>query len=107
MDKKDLVVGRLYIWGPNGKKYFLIGFNENNDPVFQLSKSPDSTPFFSKELVSWKEYKEPVKGEFWLNIYPNQLEIIKLHKSKHEADEHAHKTRLACVHVKWTEGEGL
>lgn len=51
-------------------------------------------------------WKEPLRGELWLNIYESWHPFYP-HKTREEADKSAHSARLACVNVKWTEGEGL
>lgn len=51
------------------------------------------------------EYKEPVTFDFWLNIYPNG-ELIE-HFSKEDADTMTSSDRIACIHVKGKEGDGL
>ena len=51
-------------------------------------------------------YVEPRTGEFWVNVYKETLGSACL--SKASADHSALPSkRLACVRVKWTEGEGL
>ena len=51
-------------------------------------------------------YKEPLKGEFWANVYKNGENII-VYNDRDTADFCADTMRIACVRVEWTEGEGL
>lgn len=49
-------------------------------------------------------WTEPKKGTVWVNVYEGHCHG---HTTRADADEGAGKTRLACVSVNWTEGEGL
>lgn len=56
-------------------------------------------------------WADPRTGEFWVNVYDDKkpsIGNVYVYKSREEADsfEEFYK-RLACVRVKWTEGEGL
>lgn len=46
----------------------------------------------------------PVKHTKWLNIYKYTSQI---HDSKEDADEHACSSRISCVPITYTEGDGL
>ena len=50
------------------------------------------------------EYRVPIKFEYWLNVYPNS---ISCYTSRGKADRYADPTRIACVGVSGTEGDGL
>jgi len=55
-------------------------------------------------------WKEPREGEVWVNIYETGHGDCQLNQKGADAraeNEMAHQERLACVKVKWTEGEGL
>lgn len=62
--------------------------------------------------TAWKESRT---GEFWVNVYGTGCDDITSNKTKDDADQNAKfekmriasATRLACVRVKWMEGEGL
>ena len=45
------------------------------------------------------------KGVFWVNIYRKGLSKVFL--GREDADYCSDNTRIACVRVEWTEGEGL
>lgn len=52
------------------------------------------------------EWVEPRSGTLWVNVYEHMVSSNFL--TKERADICAsNKTRLACIEVKWTEGEGL
>lgn len=46
-------------------------------------------------------WKDPIEHEVWINMYPHQS------STKQGADEVAKEERLACVKVRYTEGDGL
>ena len=46
-------------------------------------------------------------GTVWLNIYSDEREGMVIRQSRQMADEYAEPSRIACVEVNWTEGEGL
>lgn len=50
------------------------------------------------------EYKEPKKGSCWVNIHPIGPTS---YDTRENADYWSGSHRLACIEVKWTEGEGL
>lgn len=57
--------------------------------------------------LNWEklaEHKEPKTGTCWVNVYPDGMQA---HTSRKMADRLAIPYRLACIEVKWTEGEGL
>ncbi len=58
--------------------------------------------------------KPKAKGKvhrFWVNVYlcdlKGDLTSCIMHDSKHSADVVAHKSRIACICVSFTEGQGL
>jgi len=55
------------------------------------------------------EVKPRIKRTVWMNVYPNEYLQNFVYKSKHDADEYARPSRLACVKVEidCEEGEGL
>jgi len=61
------------------------------------------------DLIS--EWKEPRKGEAWVNVYAETDGAMCLfaHDSREEADGHSDdEERLACIGpIPWTEGQGL
>lgn len=76
----------------------------------------------SRELDIISEWVEPLKGEFWVNIYNNKANLFGCfsndcneynfttfasYSTKEDADKPAEKHRIACVKVSWTEGDGL
>lgn len=58
----------------------------------------------SLDLVNIPEPKR--SGEVWVNIYPGGIAHY-VCGTRLEADQAAADTRIACVRVPWTEGEGL
>lgn len=52
------------------------------------------------------EHKEPKKIEYWVNIYANGV-IGRGRLTKEEADKAGDETRLACIKISCTEGDGL
>lgn len=52
--------------------------------------------------------KRPKTGSFWCNVYPtNHYYYVLAHKTREQADLIKGEKRVACVELKWTEGEGL
>lgn len=51
----------------------------------------------------------PIEHEGWVNIYANDSPVTYgFNRTRQKADENARGlTRLACVHIKFKEGEGL
>ena len=47
----------------------------------------------------------PVKHVYWLNVYENGH--ISTWTEKHLANEHAGRSRIACLRIEFEEGEGL
>lgn len=56
-----------------------------------------------------REDPEKPEHSLWLNVYPDEPEYCQVvaHGSRAEADRHATKDRIACINVKYKEGEGL
>lgn len=48
----------------------------------------------------------PKKQAFWVNVYPLSFGSDR-YETKEQADRGAGRTRIACVRVEFTEGEGL
>lgn len=48
----------------------------------------------------------PKKHAFWVNVYPLSFGSDR-YETKDQADRGAGRTRIACVRVEFTEGEGL
>ncbi len=80
------------VWGQ--LKWTVLGRINIDDP-----SDPENDD--SNDLIS--EWKEPRSGTFWVNVY----ERSHYHESKESADHGASSKRLACVEVKWKEGDGL
>lgn len=62
-----------------------------------------------EDFGSWTEVKEPKMGVFWVNVYPDKSVGIYF-LSKREADLKTNwigMSRIACVEVNWTEGDGM
>jgi len=63
----------------------------------------------SMDLIS--EWVEPRSGSFWVNVYDieqtSPAHISPAYLSKDLANRTAGRLRMACVEVKWTEGDGL
>lgn len=55
------------------------------------------------EIVS--EWVELRKGEFWVNIHGDDSAYV--WSSREIADQQQDEDRIACVRVKWVEGQGL
>lgn len=55
------------------------------------------------------EIKPKRKIEFWVNVYEGDAILSCLHKTRTEADAHAHISRTECLHFtrEYEEGEGL
>jgi len=62
----------------------------------------------NKDYDLIEPWKEPRTGEFWVNVYePWTASEVARYSTREIADENAIANRIACVPVKWTEGEGL
>lgn len=87
--------GVVLVWKPDGQQVHKVSVIEKWVPGF--------------DLIS--EWKEPRKGEVWVNVYAESDGAMCLfaHDSREEADGHADDDeRLACVGpIPWTEGQGL
>jgi len=101
----------------SGWIYECLGFMDNGDAILYSKKENIrdcinyAKPEDLKNLL-YEEYKEPKKGEFWVNIYdePFQSNWARLHDSREKADSESNKNglkQIACVKVNWTEGEGF
>lgn len=99
-------VGHKYRCGVGATICTCIGFTTKNVPVVEYENIGCGVAVIqTPNNRSWEEYKEPLKGEFWINIYQDGSIC------KHSIKEAAHKAsgfgRVACVRVPWAEGEGL
>ncbi len=64
----------------------------------------DTLPF-KKDKREWRIKPQPRTGTFWANIYPEI--VASIWSTREDADHYSAESRIACVEVKWTEGEGL
>lgn len=102
---KHLIPGRKYRYESGSyqsRPTLFVGFSPSGDRIWW--KNGCATVDNSNPCC-YKEYKEPKTGEFWLNIYPGG--DYNRYPSKGVADNCAGVSRIACIRVKWTEGEGL
>lgn len=73
---------RLWCWFENG-----TDFSDNDLHEFDLIE----------------EWKEPLKGECWVNVYSTETCVA--NSTKFRADDQAMKDRIARIKVSWTEGQ--
>jgi hypothetical protein len=52
-----------------------------------------------------KEYQEPRKFKYWVNVYPSG--VAGNSTSREQADKDADSSRIACVYIEGIEGDGL
>jgi hypothetical protein len=64
---------------------------------------------FMLNRTDWENVPAPKRsGTVWVNVYDVYADdCVSAHSSRAHADEYSNPDRLACVEVKWTEGEGL
>jgi len=79
-----------------------IAFTSKGLPVFERE---EGTVFSKNGGIDFKEVVKPKSGKVWMNMYPDGDAFV--YETKEIADGVAGKSRLACVEVSWTEGEGL
>ena len=112
MTEKKFEIGQS--WKTRDGRRAVIGYIEQDDYYPIVAMIGGEVYAFSPKGKHWngqdsehdliEPWTEPKRGEFWVNVYPD--EVI-AHKSKKEARNNSVTGRLACVHVRWTEGEGL
>lgn len=120
MRKEDFIVGKIYYTGEKESstaKWYYCGHDLiiENYGLFQLAF--DSANEKKGHVVrlsldySWKEYKEPLKGTRWMNVYSGADGNIftSTRETKEQADRNRYfsATRIACIEVPWVEGQGL
>jgi hypothetical protein len=112
-DKMKLEIGKQYkasggwramvVGRHNGDLGDFIVWHSNVDRTYPHGKTGEREvcPIYS--LIS--EWQEPRSGEVWVNVYGTGSGYA--YRTKDEADRSALDERIACINVKWTEGEGL
>lgn len=90
-------------------QYRLIQINKTWSPWITYTTVENSDPAFDNELSQWRIKPEVKEG--WINIYPpkgDRMDHIRSgYISKADADNAAAPTRIACIKITYTEGEGL
>lgn len=80
----------------------------NYDRVIYLCggriKTSDEDGHFYSEEDDLDLFMAPVKQEQWLNVYSTDGYH---YPTKEEADRNARPSRIACIRIEYTEGEGL
>ena len=56
------------------------------------------------DLVNVPEPKRVM--DFWVNVYPDNRGDVATHSTKEDATRWADDTRIDCIHIRWTEGNG-
>jgi len=59
----------------------------------------------AEEHLDWRI--KPITVTGWINVYPDKFVSREIYPSKDDADNHSHPSRIACVEVTYTEGQGL
>ena len=99
--------GSIYLYekiGTNSAGLFVLSFEYNHPDNPKYSSCLVEPATFEAEF---KEYKEPRKGTFWLNIGPDGVVVYKW-SSRALADAAVSvRSRIACIEVPWVEGQGL
>ena len=79
----------------------IVRTNDNEHDFYQLWYSNgiayQGTSGNSNDLIN-----VPERIEGWVNIYPTKID-----DTKEKADQSAGGSRIACIHVSFTVGEGL
>lgn len=83
--------------GINGVWNDLSSANTHSDLYQYLVEAADH--------IDWRVKSVPVTG--WINVYPDYACSREIYASKEDADDHASPSRIACVKVTYTEGQGL
>lgn len=89
----------------------VLSRNTRTDDFIEKSKQ---ISVYQSEKHQYEDYTPPPPkktGEFWVNVYSFGEGVIlnAPHKTREDADQCAKfcNNRIACVHSKWTEGDGL
>lgn len=88
------------------ERNFLSIYTTNSATTITLKgsgKSDDTMDSPTDIIEPWSELKT---GTFWINIYKDDEQIYR-HNTREIADKEASVNRLACIEVKWTEGDGI
>lgn len=72
-----------------------------------FSRITEGKSFYGHEIVDHKPAPKPESGSFWVNVYKEGFIQNRTHKTRESADKNSDIGRLACIEVKWTEGDGL
>lgn len=118
--KEDTVfeVGKKYVSNQTQQKFVCVGFDIDANALFQLfPKQNHNLKIFRAGGITGDliEYVEPRSDTGWVNVFvlsDGTIELGLPWNSREEADESAllgdiGDKRIACVEVKWAEGDGL
>lgn len=86
-------------------------------PIVALITRPDGTEFAGQYTIDGHFYTDsqlsssdlvniPVEHEGWVNVYSGGAFGV-IHETKEQADKKSDRHRIACIHIKFKEGEGL
>jgi hypothetical protein len=107
----NMEVGKKYKLISSPSDHLLAECVEHTKTGNAVLKGSEGLEFIVQKEDSryWTEVKEPKTGVFWVNVYPDKSVGIYF-SSKRKADLKANwlgMSRIACVEVNWTEGDGM
>ena len=84
--------------------WVLVGYIDDGTQVVEWLK--DGSRMQSHDIgIDLINVPEPAKVvNRYLNVYKYGMSTT--HESRQRADEHTGENRLACIHIRWTEGKG-
>lgn len=99
------VVGKTYVnkSRSNENKYKCL-FVGTHSSLFEKIGSKSEAQILNNQFSKFEESVEKKSGTVWMNIYPTMSSVW---DTRQVADEMSTARRLACIEVKWTEGQGL
>ena len=83
---------------------------EQEEALNPLREQPPAPSNLGASLREALERLEaPKEHSLWLNVYPEEPGycLVGVHESREVADQYANSSRIACINIKFKEGEGL
>ena len=84
--------------------YSIIGYVDDGVVEWKNDGRRLSSHETRMDLVNVPEPKRVV--DFWVNVYPYNYTNVATHSTKEDATHWADDTRIDCIHIRWTEGNG-
>jgi hypothetical protein len=94
----------VVVAGPDENSDYLVWHSDIQKTLRHLNDGSWKFGYDDRTCDLTEEWKEPRKGTLWVNIYPDNTFCS---FGKKEVADVYKGTRIACVKVHWTDGEGL